>query len=130
MARGQVRIRLDGLQKARERIKVLNGRASNRSIARNFLRIAGGYNQKMCPIDTSELIRSFIVAQFKKSLRLRWTAPHANYVNDPRNAEGKPINTTAKGYAEAIATRTAQDIATYAAKGRKPRLRASRTIRE
>ena len=126
MVRAKVSVRLDGLANARKRIKVLNGRATDLSISRNLLRIAGGYNQKQCPVDTTELIRSFTALIQRRYMRLRWSAPHAAYVNDPRNSEGKPINTTAKGYAEAIARNTATDIATYAKTGRKPRLRAAR----
>ena len=55
MARGQARIRLDGLDAARKRIKGLNARATDKSISTNLQRIGGGYNVKQCPIDTSPL---------------------------------------------------------------------------
>ena len=54
MARGQVRIRLTGLGKARERIKALSGRATDRSISKNFLRIGGAYNVRIVPLDTTD----------------------------------------------------------------------------
>ena len=87
MARGQVRIRLGGLAKARERIKGLNKRATDRSISKNLLRIAGGYNQKQCPIDTSQLVRSFRAQIRRRFIRLTWNRPYAATVNDPRNAQ-------------------------------------------
>ena len=117
MARGQVRIRLDGLKKARQRIKALNGRATDRSISKNVLRIGGGYNQKQCPIDTTRLIRSFVMEIRKKFIRLKWRTPYARIVNERGSA---------KGYVEAIGRNTAQDIAKYAETGRKPKLRAAR----
>ena len=126
MARGQARIRLDGLDAARKRIKGLNARATDRSIGTNLQRIAGGYNVKQCPIDTSRLLRSFRMEIRRRYMRLTWNTPYAAAVNDPHDAQGKPINTSAKGYAQAIAGNTAQDIVKYAATGRKPRLRAAR----
>ena len=126
MARGQVRLKLTGLEKARDRIKALNKKSSDRSISTNFLRIAGGYNIKQCPVDTTRLQRSFRAEIRRRFIRLSWNTPYAKAVNDPRNAQGKPIQTTAKGYAQAIAANTAQDIVRYAATGRKPRLRAAR----
>ena len=129
MPRGQASIRLDGLDKARRRIKVLNKRATDRSISMNFLRIAGGYNVKQCPIDTSELLRSFTARIHKKFIRLIWKAPYANYVNDPHDADGKPIKTTARGFIDGpggIGSNTARDIAKYAETGKKPRLKAAR----
>ena len=126
MARGQARVRLDGLGKARDRIKALNKRSSDRSISQNILRIGGGYNVKQCPVDTSTLLRSFRMEIRRRFTRLTWNTPYAAAVNDPHDANGKPINTRAKGYAEAIARNTAQDIAAYASTGRKPRLRAAR----
>ena len=74
MAKGRVRIRLDGLGKARERIKALNGRATDRSINKNLLRIGGGYNVKQCPVDTSALLRSFKMEIRRRFLRLQWGA--------------------------------------------------------
>ena len=126
MASGRVRIRLTGLEKARTRIMVLDKKASDRSISKNFLRIAGGYNIKQCPVDTTRLQRSFRAEIRRRFIRLSWNTPYAKAVNDPHNAQGKPIQTTAKGYAQAIAGNTAQDITAYAKTGRKPRLRAAR----
>ena len=120
MARGQVRIRLDGLDKARTRIKALNGRANDRSIGRNLIRIGGGYNVKQCPIDTSALLRSFKMEIRRRFLRLMWGGGQVTYAAIA-NERG-----SSKGYAEAIARNTAQDIAAYASTGRKPRLRAAR----
>ena len=120
MARGQVRIRLDGLAKARTRIKALNGRATDRSIDKNLKRIGGGYNVKQCPIDTSDLLRSFAMEIRRRFIRLRWGGGQVTYAAIA-NERG-----SSRGYAEAIARNTAQDIAKYAETGRKPRLRAAR----
>ena len=120
MARGQVTIRLDGLKKASERIKGLNKRSTDRSIGKNLLRIGGGYNVKQCPIDTSALLRSFRMEIQRRFLRLKWGGGSVDYAAIA-NQRG-----SSKGYAEAIAQNTAQDIATYAKTGRKPRLRAAR----
>ena len=120
MARGEVSVRLDGLAKARTRIKALNGRATDRSIGKNLLRIGGGYNIKQCPVDTTALQRSFKMEIRKRFLRLKWGGGQVTYAAIV-NARG-----SSKGYAEAIARNTAQDIATYAKTGRKPRLRAAR----
>ena len=69
MARGQVRIRLDGLANARKRIKAISGRATDRSISKNILRIAGAYNVRIVPLDTtSALLRSFRARVLKKSV--------------------------------------------------------------
>ena len=120
MARGQVTIRLDGLAKARDRIKGLNRRSTDKSISKNVLRIGGGYNIKQCPVDTSALLRSFKMEIRRKFLRLKWGGGQVTYAAIV-NQRG-----SAAGYAVAIARNTAQDIATYAKTGRKPRLRAAR----
>ena len=125
MARGQVRIRLDGLNRARQRIKVLNRRATDRSIDKNILRIAGGYNQKQCPIDTTRLIRSFRTEIRKRFIRLKWGGISVDGELVSYAAIANQRGSSA-GYAEAIARNTAQDIAAYAQTGRKPRLRAAR----
>lgn len=122
MARGQVRIRLEGLKKARQRIKVLNKRATDRSITRNVERIAGAYNARIVPLDTTRLLRSFRVQVLKKSVRMRWggisidgeLVDYARIVNEVGSGQG---------YAERIANETAKDIAKYAETGRKPRTR-------
>ena len=120
MARGQVRIRLDGLDRARKRIKVLNGRATDLSISKNVRRIGGGYNIKQCPVDTSDLQRSFRMEIQRRYTRLKWGGGQVTYAAIV-NERG-----SSKGYAVAIARNTAQDIAAYAKTGKKPRLRAAR----
>ena len=120
MARGQVVVRLDGLAKARERIKGLNKRSTDKSISKNVLRIGGGYNIKQCPVDTSALLRSFKMEIRRKFLRLKWGGGQVTYAAIV-NQRG-----SSAGYAEAIARNTARDIAAYASTGRKPRLRAAR----
>ena len=120
MASGQVRIRLGGIAKARQRIKALNSRATDRSISKNILRIGGGYNQKQCPVDTTALIRSFTMEIRRRFVRLKWGGGSVDYAAIA-NQRG-----SSAGYAEAIANNTAQDIAKYAETGRKPRLRAAR----
>ena len=98
MARGQARIRLDGLDAARKRIKGLNARATDKSIGpRTSRESRGGYNVKQCPIDTSRLLRSFRMEIRRRYMRLTWNTPYAAAVNDPHDAQGKPINTSAKG---------------------------------
>ena len=125
MARGQVRIRLDGLKKARTRIKALNGRATDRSISKNILRIAGAYNVRIVPVDTTRLLRSFRAQITRNLVRLKWGGIKIDgeLVDYARIANERG---SSRGYAEKIARETAADIGKYAQTGKKPRTRAVR----
>ena len=67
MARGQVRIRLTGLGKARQRIKALSGRATDRSISKNFLRIGAPTTCASCHWTPRDCCARFRMQVLKRS---------------------------------------------------------------
>ena len=122
MARGQVRIRLDGLDKARTRIKALNGQGQRPEHRQEpACGSAAATTLNNAPSTPAQLAPEFKMEIRRRFLRLMWGGGQVTYAAIA-NERG-----SSKGYAEAIArTRTAQDIAAYATTGRKPRLRAAR----
>ena len=109
---GPVRMRIRGVEKINKKIKKLNKRATDASIAKNTSRIFGRANFIHTPFDTGYLQRSFYVYPSRKQIRLGWLADYAKRVNTIGRS---------KGFAQKVAREGLKDLRAYGRTGKPPK---------